>query len=184
MLRVDLDPIEALRGAQAGSPIAGELAHEYNLVTANPVGTLTINMGPGESGVRQQVTGLEWQHRKVPNGTKVIAVSPDNLYLEYGANDFDHFPPFRQEFVTALNGLAARFPNARANRVGLRYVNEIKLPQGNPLSWDGYIAASLREAVFAGYVQDSAMVRSMHQLQTRRGDVTLQCDQNRIVTFN
>src|SRR5437870_5122840 len=101
LLRVDLEPIAGLQGAQqAGSPIAEELGHDYRVVTASPMGTLIVNMSPLESGVQQQLTGLAWEHRKAANGTQLVSVSSEHLFLQYGPNDFDHFPPFREEFTS------------------------------------------------------------------------------------
>jgi uncharacterized protein (TIGR04255 family) len=55
----------------------------------------------------------------------------------------------------------------------LRYINEIRQAQGNPLDWNGLIAPSLIQATLANIGHDADLVRSMHQLHTRIGDLNL-----------
>jgi len=173
ILRLDFEPIQILRESikvEAKPEFSARLAAVYPLVAGQPTATLTVNVGPTGSGINQQITGIQWHHRKVENGTKVIVLGPDFLAVEYGKNDYDHFPPFRQEVATALEALQVLYTVPRFNRIGLRYVNDITIPEGNALDWDGIIVPDLITAVLAGKESEASVVRSMHQLQARQGE--------------
>jgi uncharacterized protein (TIGR04255 family) len=168
LLRVDHDNLPSAQE----SAIADRIRDHFPVVAGIPIGTLTVNVTPTASGIQQNITGMQWEHRKVAGGTKILFSTPDHLSLEYGKDDFDHFPPFRAEFEAGFNALAQVYPEIHVTRIGLRYVNLIRFDEGNPLDWDGIIKAELVSAVKAGMQRDAEMARSMHQLHTKRSNVS------------
>lgn len=176
ILRLDFEPIQALHdGVNVDSKpeFSARIRATYPLVVGQPMARVSVSVGPGTSGISQKVTGIQWHHKKEETGTKVIVLSHDFLSIEYGHTDYDHFPPFLEEVTGALQALRDLYQVPLFKRIGLRYVNEIVLPEGNPLEWTGIIAPNLITAVLAGKEADASIVRSMHQLHTRLGQTDL-----------
>jgi uncharacterized protein (TIGR04255 family) len=176
VLRIDFDPILALQSnvqvdvrPEFSERIAGVFSH----VIGRPITSFRFNMAPGASGVTEQIMAIEWLHRKTENGTIVVVLGPTFLAIEYGKDDYLHFPSFRAEIESVLMAFHASYQLPVFNRIGLRYINEISLAEGNPLDWDNLIAPDLITAVKACTLEDMSMVRSMHQLHVRQNESTL-----------
>lgn len=172
ILRVDYDTLAALQSQQR-SELSDRIKNDYPIVNGTPVGSLVVNVSPTGSGIQQQIMGMQWEHRKVQGGTKVLFFTPDHLSLEYGQGDFDHFPPFRAEFDAAFDALSQLYSNVRVTRIGLRYVNQVRFEQGNALDWDELLAPHLVAATKAGIPNNASLVRSMHQLHVRQNNLSL-----------
>ncbi len=176
MLRLDFEtlaPLQENRDVTVKPEFSARIAGIYPIVAGQPTARLSVNIGAGGSGIDQQITGIQWYHRKIENGTCVVALAPEFLAIEYGKNDFDDFPPFRAEAVQILAALQAVYNVPLFGRIGLRYINQINLPEGNPLDWTGLLAPNLITAVTAGKQPDMDMVRSVHQLHVRRNECTM-----------
>ena len=173
VLRLDHEPIAALSSLAdtATRPaFSDRIAETFPHVTGQPTATLRINIGPTGSGMSPQATGTQWFHRKAETGTSVIVIDPAFTAIEYGKDDYEHFPTFRTEVAMVLNALRDLYNVPMFKRIGLRYINEIVMAAGNPLAWDGLISQELITAIKAAKPADSDMVRSMHQLHVRRND--------------
>jgi len=173
IVRLDFDPVPALRDlvqTDPPPPFSARIAQQFPVVRGQGTQTLAVSIGPTGTGVQQEVAGVIWGHRRVENGTQVVVLAPEYLAIEYGRNDFDHFPPLRAHAALALDALAAEYPRENFKRLGLRYVNEIVLPQGNPLDWGGLLDPNLITSAKAGTGEGDAIIRSMHQLILRNGE--------------
>ena len=174
ILRVDYDNLPAPQMEQRPE-LSDRMRDHFPIATGNPVGTLMVNFSPTGSGIQQQITGKQWEHRKADGGTKILFFTPDHLSLEYGQGDYDHFPPFLAEFEIALNALIQIYPDIQIKRIGLRYVNQIQFDEGNPLDWEAFLAPDLVNSVKAGIPEGAALARSMHQLHLRHDNLDLLC---------
>lgn len=173
ILRANIEPIPALQ-TQERLEFSDRVKEHFPVVAGIPVGNLVVNVAPTGSGVQQEITGMQWEHRKVQGGTSILFLTPDHLSLEYGQKDFDHFPPFRKEFEAAFNVFVQLYPDARVTRLGLRYVNQVRLEQGNPLDWEGLVEPSLIAAVKAGLPHNASLARSMHQIVAKKDNLNVQ----------
>lgn len=82
--------------------------------------------------------------------------------------------PFYAEIETIFGAFNQLYQTPIVNRIGLRYINEITLPDGNPLDWDTLINEKLIASVKACFDDhDMAMVRSLHQVQILENDATM-----------
>jgi uncharacterized protein (TIGR04255 family) len=172
ILRFDFGAVPALKGAEK-SEFSARIEDIYPLVTPKPTTTVSLNFGPKGSAIQHEVTAMLWEHRKVQDGTRVVFLSSDFLAIEFGPNDYDHFPPFRAEMEKVFGAFQAVYQPTHINRLGLRYINEITLPQGNPLEWTGLVKAELITSVKACFTNGAKMVRSVHQLQMQREDLAM-----------
>lgn len=173
VLRFDFDPILALQSSvqvEVKPEFSRRIEGTFPHVIGQPIANFRFNMGPAGSGVTEQIMGIQWHHRKIENGTIVVVVGPTFLAIEYGKNDYHHFPLFRAEVEEVLLAFQTLYQVPMFNRIGLRYINEIILTEGNPLDWDNLIAPDLITAVKACTVEGMDMVRSMHQLHVRKND--------------
>ena len=178
ILRLDFEPVSALRELKrvdTRPDFSTLIGDRFPVVIGQPTANLVVNVGPTGSGINTQVTGIQWNHRKKQDGTQILVLSPDFLSLEYGKRSYDHFPPFRDEFLAAFQALQALYNVSGFTRLGLRYINEVVLPEGNALDWRNIIAPHLVEAVMANRPENSAMLRSMHQLLVRIDECDLTC---------
>ena len=173
VLRFDFDPLLALQSniqIDVKPEFSRRIEGIFPYVIGQPIATFSFNMGPTGSGVTEQIMGIQWHHRKVENGTIVIVLGPTFLAIEYGKNDYHHFPPFRAEVNEVLIAFQTLYQVPIFTRIGLRYINEIIFAEGNPLDWDNFIAPDLITAVKACTTEEMNMVRSMHQLHVRKND--------------
>jgi len=123
----------------------------------------------GTSAVKHTKAGTQWVHRKSPAGTAQVVLEPTFMALEYGPGDYQSFEAFLAEFTLLSNQLYDVFEEFPLDRIGLRYVNEIRLP-GKALEWSGVIREELVSAVMASAVPDGRLLRSMHQVVEQHGD--------------
>lgn len=176
VLRLDFEKIAELQKSiqvDAKPEFSSLIEGTFPIVAGQPTATVSFNIGPMGTGVNQSITGVQWHHRKKENGTAVVVLGSDLLAVEYGKNDYEHFPPFRAEVALILGAFRQIYQVPVFNRVGLRYINEIVLEQGNSLDWDGYLADEIITAVKACTHAEMDMVRSMHQLQVRQRERTM-----------
>ena len=101
-----------------------------------------------------------------------VAVCGEYLFLE--EKRYEGFPVLRDLFLDALDALAAQYPNMKLRRLGLRYINEIKLPEadaGPGLGadfWQKYINPFLLGGLrFAG--NDGTLARHMCSTELNYG---------------
>ena len=175
-LRFDFDPLAELQEnvqVDVRPAFTARIEDIFPHVTGQPTVNLSFNMGPTGTGMTQQVTGIQWMHRKVENGTYVVVLAPGFLAIELGRNDYHHFAPFKEEVTKVLAAFNASYQVPVFKRIGLRYINEITFPQGNPCDWAGIIAPDLITAVKACTTDEMNILRSMHQLHIRQNDSNL-----------
>lgn len=140
------------------------IAEAFPHINSRPVMEMSINMSAeGNGGVERQNTGTHWIHYKAVDGTAYVTLAPNFLTLEYGPGDYKTFDDFFAEFKLVFNALIEKFNIPQVDRIGLRYINEIRLP-GKALDWDGVIAPELVSSVKAALQSNARMLRSMHQM--------------------
>ena len=56
-----------------------------------------------------------------------LAVCSEYLFLE--ERSYEGYAPMREQFLDVLDAAAAQYPSMKIRRLGMRYINEIKLPE-------------------------------------------------------
>lgn len=158
----------------AERPIFSDIAETiFPHASSTPLVEMHVNMTQEGGEVVQRVTGTVWNYRKKADGTAVVSFSNNYVSLEYGPGDYTTFDSFFAEFTTLLNALRQRYNLQLIDRIGLRYINEIRLP-GKALEWDGILRPDLVAAtVQALPMQKGRMLRSMHQVIQQHGEDVL-----------
>ena len=92
--------------------------------------------GPSQATMRSDTIGRIVNRQK----TKIITVQPDRLVVE--VSDYLHFESFRELLVLASQAVDSVLRPDGISRVGLRYIDEITVPQ-QPPKWDEWLHGSL-----------------------------------------
>ncbi len=103
--------------------------------------------------------------------TKVVEVCSDSITIEFFV--YKNFKEFFDDIEWVFSKFFSIYDVVRvSNRIGLRYINEIRLEKGDPFDWNSLINPALVLAVgnFVDNKQD--IKRSMHSLELK----TKECD--------
>ena len=92
---------------------------------------------------------------------KTLTIAANTLYVQ--VRRYDTFELFLSETLQPLSALFSSFPEIRANRVGLRYVNVLDIPGKDPLDWEKYINPELLGMI--GFYNKTNMSRAFQILE-------------------
>jgi uncharacterized protein (TIGR04255 family) len=115
-----------------------------------------------DSGVQSNVEkGIEWSFWNKDRSRK-ISLSKDSLLLVQ--NKYESYDNFAYEFLTAFEALCSAYKELIFRRFGVRYVNNIKLAESEPLNWSAYINDKLTASI--NIPDDSSHIsRTFHNLE-------------------
>jgi uncharacterized protein (TIGR04255 family) len=130
-------------------------------------------MGAGQAVNFGQQGGGWVRIHKAQDVARTVTLAPNFIAIEYGAEAYKHFDELSEQIAFILTSFRRHFGAVQFTRIGLRYINEITLPEGSPLDWDGLINRDLVTSVKAGLVADFRMTRSVHQLAALKDDVSV-----------
>ncbi|MBL6751086.1 MAG: TIGR04255 family protein [Nevskia sp.] len=175
MLRLDFASVPALQSDR--QPALSERIQE-RFPSRRTISSFQLTFSPGadsQSGAMPQpvTTGWIWQHGTTDTFSKIVALSHNFLSLEYGAEQYSDSRDFLDNFVFVHRVFCDLYRVDPVNRIGLRFINQIKLDQGSALDWTGIIRPDLVAGVLGGLPPDMRLTRSMHQLLAVQDDVNL-----------
>lgn len=87
---------------------------------------------------RQEFT--EWNYHG-KNREKRLVISPSVTFATYSR--YSTYEVLKEDFLSILSVLFPAFPDLRASRLGLRYINHIEQSGADPLQWNEYIDKGL-----------------------------------------
>ena len=106
------------------------------------------------------------------DGRKTLTVGSDIFSLEYGK--YENIGATKGDFEFLWGHFTECYTLSELSRVGLRYINEIVLPTGDPLDWAGYIADEVLGATLKGWeAEQLRLARSFHELHLVAEDYRL-----------
>lgn len=108
----------------------------------------------------------EW-HYYGKNREKHLTVSPNAMLIEY--HKYEYYEMLRDDFLSVSNALFDAYPKIQVNRLGLRYIDNIDMPEGNPFEWDKYLRPELNSA-FAIADNEETISRAFHVLEFNYGE--------------
>jgi uncharacterized protein (TIGR04255 family) len=145
---------------------------KYSFSDSKLITQFTFKTTPKSSGIDQEVIGKLWEYRDKEKGDKILLLNPNYLSLQYQNRSYTNYNEFSSDIDFFYNKLQAVFTIDAFSRLGLRYINEISISEGNPLEWNGYIKEELLHCTFAGLSREMKLARSMHQLVTKYDEDT------------
>lgn len=102
--------------------------------------------------------------------SKFLSIRPDAIILKY--TKYFRFDPLRDEFLHVVEKFFSYFQAAQGRRLGLRYINNIRVDDGSPTSWDKFIKPNLL-CIFKGNKEKELISRAFHNLELNYGDFNL-----------
>lgn len=111
----------------------------------------------------------EW-HYYGKNREKRLAVSPDFMFIEY--KKYEYYKILRDDFLSVLDALFHAYPKIQVKRLGLRYIDNIIIPDEKPLEWDKYLKPELN-SIFTIADNVSQISRAFHVLEFNYGEDSL-----------
>lgn len=101
---------------------------------------------------------------------KKLVITPESAFIVY--TKFEKYSQLQQEFNDICDVLGSTFPELGVKRLGLRYVNNIRSGETNPLEWGDYINRDLIRMFKFNNMQKS-LTRLMNIVEYRIDDVNV-----------
>lgn len=114
----------------------------------------------------RSVEAKEW-HYYGKNREKHLVVSANTMFVEY--DKYEYYEMLRDDFTSVLYALFDAYPKLQIKRLGLRYIDNITIPDECPTDWDSYIKPELN-SIFAIVDKKEAIIRAFHILELNYGD--------------
>lgn len=172
ILRLDFPALTVLAGDKKPA-LSVEIGDQFPVVIGRQMAQINFSVTNTGAGVEREIKGWNWEHRNKEGGGKLVSLSQNYLSLEFDKGEFDYFPPFEETFEFVFTRFQKLYKLSEFSRVGLRYINVIKISEGNALNWDNLIDDSLVTGVKAGLGAGMKLTRSMHQLHARKDDISI-----------
>lgn len=172
ILRIDFNPITRLQ-TEKNPEFSKKIEGKYPYVKGRPTTQINFSISPSGSGIEQQDTGMVWEHRNEEKSEKIISLAPNSMSIDCGKYQYDHYPPFREEVKYLFDNFIDTYKIEEVSRIGLRFINDISLTEGNPLEWNGFINEKLSISSTAGLLDGMKLIRSMHQLHALYDDISV-----------
>lgn len=128
---------------------------ELRIVTNNNV----VISGNDVKNIQENIK--EWNFWN-KDRTRRVALTKTSLSL--AQMKYTTFAEFKNEFLTAFNSLCCIYKDLIINRFGVRYINNIRVLESDPLNWDDYIAPQLIASISIPKDKDK-ISRSFHNLE-------------------
>ncbi|MBU1851842.1 MAG: TIGR04255 family protein, partial [Candidatus Omnitrophica bacterium] len=108
----------------------------------------------------KQTKGFEFFQDENKKNKVVLAYN----YLSVESREYETYEQFSSMANDTIKLLMEFCNVSQIIRLGLRYINQIKLPRGNPFSWNTYLDSSLTTNVAKFYGGKESLARAMSQL--------------------
>ena len=122
-------------------------------------------IGPGDTKERSIET-KEW-HYYGKNREKHLTITPNMTFVEY--NKYEYYEMLKEDFLSVSKALFDSYPKIQVKRLGLRYVDNIDIPNESPTEWDKYLKPELN-TIFALAGNRETISRAFHVLEFNYGE--------------
>jgi uncharacterized protein (TIGR04255 family) len=162
IVRVDLvNPLPDLDSVLP-PPVSGVALRSFPIFEPTNALRREVQVSP-ESVADKKEKFIQWNfHTK--DRTATFTIEPQAVFISHRA--YITYELLRTGFIEILSTIADAFRDIQVRRVGLRYVNAIKVDDANPLDWSAYIDERLLSAFSFPPEGDSGNVsRVFHSLE-------------------
>lgn len=126
-------------------------------------------MEGGTEQTKREVTVLNYLS---DSNNKLLEVAPSWAFLEYSKN-YSNSKELLLDISLTLEKLIDACSIEVINRVGLRYINNVSIPEGNPLDWTKYFNKQLLGALQFSKKQKLKPSRVLNQIIVKYDDADL-----------
>ena len=114
----------------------------------------------------RSIESKEW-HYYGKNREKHLTITPNVMFIEY--NKYEYYEMLREDFLSVSDALFNAYPRLQVKRLGLRYIDNIDIPDENPTEWDKYLKPELN-TIFAIAEKKETISRAFHVLEFNYGE--------------
>lgn len=174
ILRLDFNNVDALIEdmGQGNFKFSEDIKTAYPIIVPRKYINASVSISQ-EAMSQSRNEALFITYKNDQEGKKNITLMPNALVFEYKQSQYQNFNSFFYDIGFIFEKFQENYSLPEFNRLGLRYINEIQLPGGDPLNWEGYLNQNLVCAIKAGIIKDVRITRSMHQLHLIKEDILI-----------
>lgn len=166
--RIDLvSPIPSLLNTLPKSLAKTALKH-FPIEEPKPAITQKLQVS-AKSLSTQKTEFTEWNFYD-RNREKRLTIRPSAFFST--CSRYIDYEVFRKDFIIFTNAFFDIFDEAQPSRLGLRYINELKLPGNDPLDWQKYINNDIL-GMFSFEVDEASPTRIFHNYEVAFSDFNL-----------
>lgn len=165
ILRVDFPPILGLDKTNPPVQFQSEIKDSFPIVEPIMGKLVEFRMEKEEPARLSETEIVKW-HFNDKEKAKVVEVAPNWVTVEYFK--YKDFKDFSECYERVFKKFFEIYNVVRmSNRIGLRYINQIKIDKGNPFDWKNLVNTDLVfvERDFIAQKQD--VKKSMHMLEVK-----------------
>ena len=165
IVRIDFDtPLPIAKKGLAPS-IYDTVKDRFPITEEKKVIGKELLIGPGDTKERSIET-KEW-HYYGKNRKKHLTITPGMVFVEY--DKYEYYETLKEDFLSVVEALFKSYPKIQAKRLGLRYIDEIEIPNESPTEWDKYLKPELN-TIFALADNQETISRAFHVLEFNFGE--------------
>lgn len=173
ILKVEFSPILGLDKNNPPARFQSDIKVEFPILKTISGKQVEFKVDKDEPATISENEIVKW-HFFDKEKTKIIEIAPNWVTIEYFK--YKDFGDFAECFKRVLGMFFDIYDVVRIlNRIGLRYINRIKIGQGNPFEWENLINTdiALVDRAFIDKKQD--IKKSMHLLELKGDGYDLKC---------
>lgn len=158
--RVDLiNPIEELQ-EQLPTKLKSQAMREFPIEEPQETIQRQFQVTP-RTFSSQDLKGMVWNfHGRERH--KTLTIIPNAVFVKYVK--FDKYETLENDLTEFLSAFFSVYEEAEPGRLGLRYINNIEIPNGNPLQWEDYLNRTMLH-LFQFYPHSEALARVFHVVE-------------------
>lgn len=168
IVRIDyLAPIEGLERALPAK-LAKVASDRFPI--AEPAEGLAQELQLGAGEIHHKETRFKHWNFFGKDREKQFSLAAPSMFVTHSR--YSTYEVLKEDWSAVVDAVAKAFPEVRAGRFGLRYVNHIEIEGIPPTAWADYIAADLIQAD-AFFYKPVHLTRLLHLAELRYGDLQL-----------
>ena len=169
IFRVDFPKILRLDRTDPPAQFQDAIMGSFPHLNERKTRSLSIDM-QNSSAVAKREEMPQWEFMNKEKTQKIIIESTSFVqeFLKY-----TRFPEFFDVLKETLESFFQIYPMSICTRLGLRYINRIKIDTGDPLNWENLLFTPLYETDIKLIADPNTLKRSMHSLESKEGKYNL-----------
>ncbi len=166
-----IDFVVPLEGLEKSIPpkLANNISVHFPI--SEPTDAIAQELQIGPENVQSRKTHLKHWNFYGKEREKQLSLGTPFIFASY--KRYRTYEDMKETFGTAVDALKKTFPDTRAARFGLRYINSIEIPGlNNFASWNDYITAGLL-GTLEFFNQPEHLTRLIHICETKYDDMNM-----------
>lgn len=121
-----------------------------------------IKQSPDSSNIKSNKKNFKNWNFYDKNRNKLLQISYKDMYIVFKV--YESFADFKACFMDVTDSLFKELEELQIKRLGLRYTNNIEIPEREPFCWEGYLNKDLL-SIFNIPEDKSKIIRAFHNLE-------------------